>query len=127
MSEVLKAGRLDDKRDRPPCQHCGGAIPAAAPAHRIFCSRHCQRRGIYHRNKAARQRACVVCDAPYLASIENQITCGWSCSGKLRDPVARACLWCEAAIDRPRRDQLYCGKSCVQKASRARCKARNRG
>lgn len=126
-SALEKAGRLDLKRDRPPCQHCGKAIPAEAQANRIFCSVYCQRRGIYHRNKTARQRICVVCDAPYLASIETQQTCGKICSSEhKREKEPRPCKHCGAAMERPLPEKKFCNKRCQDRWHKAKRKDREK-
>lgn len=115
-----RAGRLEDKANRPPCQHCGGAIPAAAPAHTIYCGKPCQRRGIYHRQKAARQRTCVICGGAYLACIETQTTCSWKCgqaSLRLAEPIT--CLHCGATITTPTRGQKFCNPRCQDRWHKA--------
>ena len=50
---VVRQGRLDDKRNRPPCLHCGAAIPVEALAFQRFCSATCRERARYERRKAA--------------------------------------------------------------------------
>lgn len=109
-----KAQRLEAKANRPPCQHCGEAIPTEAKAHRAYCSEHCQRRGIYHRKKLQRGRICVICHGAYLAADDGQKTCSLKCSFEIKrlpDPIA--CKHCGTTIDRPAQKQVFCCKGCA--------------
>ena len=109
-----KAQRLEAKANRPACQHCGCAIPAEAQARRMFCSKHCQKLGIYHRKKLARGRICVICHGAYLAADDGQKTCSLKCSletKRLPDPID--CKQCSARIDAPLPKQVFCGRGCA--------------
>ena len=50
-----RQGRLDAKKNRPPCAECGTTIPLHKNATARFCSDLCQRRN-YDRRCAAKQR-----------------------------------------------------------------------
>lgn len=111
--KLQAAAVLEAKANRTPCGHCGAAIPTGARADQIFCNIHCQRRGIYHRKKAARQRTCEICDVPYLAAADGQRTCSLKCAVEIRrrpDPIA--CKQCGATIDAPLLRQIFCGRGC---------------
>ena len=111
-----KAQRLEAKANRPACQHCGCAIPAEAQARRVFCSKHCQKLGIYHRKKLARGRICIICHGAYLAADDGQKTCSLKCSletKRLPDPID--CKQCCARIEAPLPKQVFCGRGCAIK------------
>lgn len=119
---IEKQGRLDDKRNRPPCQCCGKPIPVEARKGQVFCSLLCQRRARRRRNQIP--KTCVVCGVGFMADWEKQRCCSHACAMEARRlDQPRVCGCCGTVIARPVREQLYCSPRCTLKVSRARKKA----
>ena len=127
-SEIEKAGRLEDKANRPPCQHCGAAIPAEAMAFAIYCSVHCQRRGIYHKTIAARPlQTCPACGAGFRArsSTGVQTYCSAKCAQTHgQKGAAIDCQHCGTHIETPRRGQKFCNPRCQDRWHKAQRRTR---
>jgi predicted nucleic acid-binding Zn ribbon protein len=124
---VEREGRLHDKRNRPPCQHCGKPIPTEALATRRFCSDQCSQRGRRAAERDARPvQTCPICGTGFKATIPRQKTCGWQCGVEMRRAPPRPCDHCGTIIDRPMRDQRFCTPHCRVNAYKARVKAKRR-
>jgi hypothetical protein len=94
-------------------------------ATRRFCSDLCSQRGRRAAEREARPvQTCPVCSTTFKATIPNQKTCGWQCGVEMRRAPPRPCDHCGTIIAKPMRDQRFCTKSCVQKAYRAKVKAK---
>ena len=126
-SEIEKAGRLEDKANRPPCQHCGAAIPAEAPAYAVFCSLSCQRKARYLRDIAKRPlQTCPACGGGFKArnSDGKQTYCSAKCAQDhgIKAEAAIDCLQCGVHIATPRFGQKFCTKLCRNRWHRAQRK-----
>lgn len=121
-----KQGRLDDKRNRPPCRHCGAAIPASADGRRAFCNVTCQRLARHAADTAARPRTCPVCGSGFLACRPDQACCSLACASERRRLDApRTCEGCGAEIARPLPEQRFCRQQCQTNTWRRRKRAQH--
>ena len=118
---VDRQGRLDDKRNRPPCLHCGGAIPPEATAKRIFCSLACQRKHLYRRRVEANPaKTCPSCGTRFHPTQPEYQTCSPACARVQQIEPPRPCERCGTVIEKPGRGRRFCSNACSLAARRAR-------
>lgn len=117
-----KEARLEAKRDRPPCQQCGTAVPIHKDRRAIYCSVQCQQKGGRAARRLNHARLCENCGKPYLGhNAAQRFCCNW-CRAQVdfRRHQPRPCEWCGTMIENPRRAAAkYCCSKCAARAREA--------
>lgn len=91
----LRAETLRDKAGRPPCRHCGAAMPVVMRAHAAFCSRACKIAADVAIDKATR----------------------------LASKAGRHCAECGEVMPAAMKSYaIFCGRPCKKRAARRRAK-----
>lgn len=110
--QLEKAARLEAKRDRPPCAHCGGPVAPEKPACAVYCSLLCARRTNYLRRME--HRHCALCGGEYLACHARQRYCGTACADRAkRRHQPRPCAQCGATFTPRQPAAKYCTRRCA--------------
>lgn len=110
--ELEKQGRLDAKRNRPPCAWCGTKMPPERPGHAIYCSKKCNRLA----NSVT--KTCPRCGSEFRGQ-SRQVHCSIFCARQTTKRIhkPRPCAWCGKMITRPHRHTKYCSWRCSGKVS----------
>lgn len=122
--ELLRAGLLADKANRPPCEGCGAPIDPARFVTTRFCCSECHRRWIYRQTIEARPvQTCEGCGAEFRPTRHDAVQryCSRKCSNTIgRLEPARPCDQCGTVMDTPRLGQKFCNKLCQGRFHKAK-------